>query len=359
MKMKNLLVAAAAWGVVTSTAFAAMSHPVLLEDQGSFMAGGTVVTAPGTYDGSKATNLAGQTLHGDHAYVFYQKPANAHKYGIVFLHGLGQSGKTWETTPDGRDGFQNIFLEKGYKTYVVDQPRRGKASQSTVPADLKATPQDQLWFNTFRLGQWPNYYKNAAVPRDKESLNQFFRQLTPDTGALDPKLVADDMVAIFDKVGDNILVTHSAGGGPGWETAMRSSHVKAIIALEPGTYFPFPEGELPAVEPTSSAFPAPGREVKKEDFLKLTKIPIVIFYGDNIPSGNTPLADWGQDNWRVRMNLAKKWEQVMKKYGGDVEVISLPDIGIKGNTHLLMSDLNNRDVADAMEKWMKKKGLVK
>jgi hypothetical protein len=43
----------------------------------------------------------------------------------------------------------------------------------------------------------------------------------------------------------------------------------------------------------------------------------------------------------------------MKKYGGDVEIVSLPDIGIKGNTHFMMADLNNRDVANEMERWMK------
>lgn len=91
----------------------AMQHPVTIEDQGSFMAGGKTVTAPGMYDGTKPTDFAGETLHGDHAYVFYQKPVKAKKTSMVFLHGYGQSGKTWETTPDGRDGFQNIFLEKG------------------------------------------------------------------------------------------------------------------------------------------------------------------------------------------------------------------------------------------------------
>lgn len=105
---------------------AAMSGPVTIEAQGSFMAGGATATAPGTYDGGNPADFSGQTLHGDHAYVFYQKPVRAHAYGMVFLHGYGQSSKTWETTPDGRDGFQNIFLERGYATYLVDQPRRGR-----------------------------------------------------------------------------------------------------------------------------------------------------------------------------------------------------------------------------------------
>ena len=65
----------------------------------------------------------------------------------------------------------------------------------------------------------------------------------------------------------------------------------------------------------------------------------MVYFGDNIPS--EPTEHWGQDNWRVRLNLAKKWERVMKKYGGNVAVVCLPDIGVKGNTHFLMADLNN------------------
>lgn len=98
----------------------AFEKPVTIADQGSFLAGGTTVTSQGTYDFAHPTNPAGQTLHGDHAYVFYQKPVQAKKYPLVFLHGAGQSAKTWETTPDGRDGFQNIFLSRGYSTYLID-----------------------------------------------------------------------------------------------------------------------------------------------------------------------------------------------------------------------------------------------
>jgi pimeloyl-ACP methyl ester carboxylesterase len=333
----------------------AMSKAVTIEDQGSFMAGGTVVTVPGTYDGTKPLSRAGNTLHGDHAYVFYQKPVKAHKNSLVFLHGYGQSSKTWETTPDGRDGFQNIFLEKGYKTYLVDEPRRGKAGRSTVPGTISAQPDDQLWFNTFRMGQWPNYYDNAAVPRDTVSREQFFHEMTPDTGAFDEQIVADAMVAVFEKSGDGVLITHSAGGGPGWTTAMKTAQVRGVIALEPGT-FPFPQGEVPETEATSSPFPASGKAVSMSEFMKLTKIPIVVYFGDNIPTERTD--NWGQDNWRVRYNLAKKWAAVMRKYGSDVTIISLPDIGIKGNTHFMMADLNNKEVANAMEKWMKEKGLA-
>lgn len=343
MKRKTFLALVAAMSLASS-AFA-FNKPVTIESQGSFMAGGTVITENG------------KTLHGDHAYVFYQVPVKAKKYPLIFLHGYGQSGKCWETTQDGRDGFQNIFLERGYKTFIVDQPRRGRAGQSSTPYDFAAKPDDQLWYNIFRIGEFPNYYDNVQFPRDEKSLHQFFHQMTPSFST-ESKIISDAMVAVFERSGDGILVTHSAGGGPGWETAIKSNKVKAIISLEPGT-FPFPEGEVPPVEETTSPFPAVGTEISRADFMKLTKIPIVVYFGDNIPSGDKPVANAGFDNWRVRLNLARKWEQVMKKYGGDVEIVYLPDFGVKGSTHFMMSDLNNVEVADVMEKWLKSKGLAK
>ena len=184
------------------------------KDQGSFMAGGSVVTAPGTYRGNEdPSDKAGQTLHGDHAYVFYQKPTRAHRTALVFLHGAGQSGKTWETTPDGRDGFQNIFLEKGYATYIVDQPRRGRAGRSTTSQTISAQPDDQLWYNNFRIGQWPQKFDNAAVKDDAAWRGQFFRQMTPNTGDFDNGVVSDAMAAVFDKAGDGVLINGIPVGG--------------------------------------------------------------------------------------------------------------------------------------------------
>jgi hypothetical protein len=109
------------------------SAPIIIQEQGSFAVGGTVIANPGTFDPIKdgafnpsSQNSAGQTLHGDHAYVFYQIPSKPHKLPLVFWHGHGQSIKTWQTTPDGREGYQNIFLRRQFPVYLIDQPRRGE-----------------------------------------------------------------------------------------------------------------------------------------------------------------------------------------------------------------------------------------
>ena len=83
-------------------------------------------------------------------------------------HGAGQFSKTWETTPDGREGFQNIFLRRGFSPYLIDQPRRGEAGRSMVETTVKPTPDEQLWFNQFRVGIWPNYFDGVQFSRDPE-----------------------------------------------------------------------------------------------------------------------------------------------------------------------------------------------
>ena len=245
--------------------------PMVIQEQGSFAVGGTVITNPGTFDPVKMTP-EGQTFHGDHAYVFYQIPVNARKLPLVLWHGYGQFSKTWETTPDGREGYQNIFLRRGFGVYVIDQPRRGNAGRSTQPSTLTPVADEQKWFNIFRVGIWPDFFPGVQFSRDPEALNQYFRQMTPDTGPIDIDVTSDAVAALFNKIGPGILVTHSHSGGMGWRTAIKSRNVRAIVAYEPGSNFVFPEGEVPPPMP-SSAGPLEAVGVPLSDFMKLTKIP--------------------------------------------------------------------------------------
>lgn len=332
--------------------------PLVIDRQGSFAVGGTKVTEPGTFDLNNALKPQGQTFHGDHAYAFYQIPVKARKYPLVFLHGAGQSKKTWETTPDGREGFQHIFLRRGFGVYLLDQPRRGDAGRSTVAASITPTPDEQFWFTQFRIGNYPDYFPDVQFPKDTASLEQFFRQMTPNTGGFDADVISDAVSALFDKVGNGILVTHSQGGGPGWFTAIKNDRVKAVVAYEPYSSFLFPEGELPEPIKSSGLFgELNGQEVPLSEFLRLTKIPIVIYYGDNIAKEPTDV--WNKDHWRSGLEMARIWAATINKHGGDATVIHLPEIGVNGNTHFPFSDLNNLEIADLLSQWLKQNGLDK
>jgi pimeloyl-ACP methyl ester carboxylesterase len=327
--------------------------PLMIQEQGSFAVGGEVIKRPGKFDQSQ-TGPEGQTFHGDHAFVTYQIPVNARKYPLVFLHGNLQFSKTWQTTPDGREGFQNIFLRRGFATYLIDQPRRGNAGRSTQPVTLTPTADEQTWYDTFRVGMWPDYFPGVQFSRDPAALDQYFRQITPNTGPFDLQVVSNAVAALFGKTGPGILVNHSQGGGVGWFTAINSPNVRAIVSYEPGSNFPFPQGEVPPPMP-SAAGPFEAVGVPMDQFMKLTKIPIIIFYGDHIP--DRPTTNRGQDQWRVRLAMAKLWMQAVNRHGGDVTLVHLPDIGIRGNTHFPFSDLNNVEIADQMSKFLTAKKL--
>ncbi len=368
-KYRKLIIALMlAFVSVSLTAYMAAKHSgntaaMIIQEQGSFTAGGKVISEPGTFDpitqgayNPAGPDSAGQTLHGDHAYVFYQIPEKPRKLPLVFWHGYGQSGKTWESTPDGREGFQNIFLRRGFPVYLLDQPRRGKAGKSTVAISVPVAPDEQLWFGIFRIGAWPEYYDNAAFPRDPESLNQFFRAAVPSPNSFDMEVNTSAVSALFDKIGPAILVTHSASGSPGWHTAIKNQNIKAIVSYEPGMNYPFPESETPPKPvPFYNGKTFPISTIPDNDFKKLTKIPIVIYFGDNI--AKEPSTNPGQDQWRVYMQTARIWAEVVNRLGGDVTIIHLPEIGIKGNTHLPMSDINNLEVADQLSKFLHEKKL--
>lgn len=124
--LKMLAICMMAGGLGVQSVYA---EPLVIQEQGSFSAGGTIITAPGTFDAKKPLDSAGQTYHGDHASVFYQIPENPHKYPIVMLHGAGQSSRTWKV---------RRMVVKDFRTYscAADSPRILSISRVGVMPDV-------------------------------------------------------------------------------------------------------------------------------------------------------------------------------------------------------------------------------
>lgn len=336
-----------------------VSKPIILKEQGSFAIGGTVQKRPGIYDNSKFAGFGnpietGQSYHADHAVADYQIPADAQPLPLIFLHGYGQSARCWQTTPDGRDGFQTLMLRHGYGTYLIDLPGRGRAGRTTAETNVKPLADEALWFDIWRMGEYPRFNAGVQFPTDSASMNQFFRQMTPDLSNHSNELVTASLRSLFDHIGQGILVTHSAGGFPGWLVAAKNPNVRAVVSYEPGNYI-FPEGEVPDPMPSlTGTLQSVG--VPMDEFMKLTKIPIVLYFGDYIPEEVTDKL--GGENWRVRLQMGRKFVEAINRYGGDATLVELPKIDIHGNTHFLMSELNNGVLADLLHKWLCEKGLA-
>ncbi len=260
----------------------------------------------------------------------------------------------WESTPDDREGYGPIFVRRGWSVYIIDQPRQGRAGKSSEGITITPTPGELASFVSWRLGIWPNYFPNSQFPRDPASVDHFWRQGGAGHGPAGVPargLITDAVAALFARIGPAVLITHSASGRLGWVTAMKSPNVKAIICYETGSYV-FPEGEVPPTPPAHEAIPVP-----LADFMKLTRIPIQIVFGDNIPTSPSPFP--GLDNWRTAIVQAARFVEAVNRHGGDASVLHLPDIGIYGNTHFVFSDLNNVQIADLMSQYLHDKRLDK
>lgn len=318
------------------------TEPLVVARQGSFAVGGTVTT-----------NQQGLKRHADHGYVFFQQPLHPHRLPVVFLHGIYQSTSTWESTPDGREGFQSMFLRAGYTTYNMTHPRRGNAGRASVPGEVRVAFDEESWFTKWRIGRYPSYFENVQFPRDKESLDQFLRQITPDTAPLDFNVNTDAIAALFEKTGSAILVAHSQGVMHAWKTIPKCPQIKAMVGIEGGGFFSFPE----SADLSDIGVDEGVEFIRVSDavFQEFTRMPILLIYGDNIPTAPCGVPEL--DIWRIRLQLAYRWAEVVNRHGGNVTVLHLPDMGIYGNTHFLMQDMNNEAIAQIILNWLQTKGL--
>ena len=326
----------------------AWAAPIHLEKQGLFSAGGITITSPGTFDpyNQWETTGQGQTAHVDHANVFYQIPQKVKGAPILFLHGYGQSRMGWMTTPDGREGWSDMFLQKGHSVFLIDEPRRGEAGATSVSGDISTKTLEQRWYTQFRIGKWEKgtsvTNENSQFPNDPASLDQFFRQMTPDTGMrsdmgvdFDGAMVAKAVAAAADKVYEMtgqkpILITHSQGGRAGWLAPLYTDHIAAIAAIEPGN--------------------APAKDSPEYQALLKQKIPVTFYFGDYIHNGDPALS--ATKSWQAKLKDSEDFTKQYEIDGGHSTVVDLPKEGIYGNDHFLFQDLNNDVIFKHLESWI-------
>lgn len=253
---------------------------------------------------------------------------------ILLWHGGGLSGVTYETTPDGREGWVNWFLRRGWTVYnsdAVERGRSGWASPDIWPAPALHLPVGNP-FERFRIGQGEGSYSNDPAQRrvlpgsqfPTEAYDQFPRQLSPRWTTTDQPTIAA-YVALVDKVCPCVIVFHSQAGQFGFRVAQaRPDKVMALVA----------------VEPSSIGDPA------KADVLKT--VPTLMLYGDFIEQ---------DPRWPTIRRTGIGFAERIRAAGGHVDVVDLPAAGIRGNSHMIMMDRNSNEVAQVIQTWLQQKGL--
>src|SRR5499425_1889559 len=134
-----------AFSLAAGPARAQGKEPIALRDMGSFHVGGRVIEITGqpikeivfTPGGVPAKMDPNGKYQVEQMYVQYFLPQNRKgKLPLLLWHGGGLTGVTYETTPDGRDGWLNYFIRKGWDTYISDAVERRQGQ----PHDLCRRP---------------------------------------------------------------------------------------------------------------------------------------------------------------------------------------------------------------------------
>jgi pimeloyl-ACP methyl ester carboxylesterase len=286
--------------------------------------------------GGRTTTFEGETYRVEGTFVGFQIPTEQKcVYPMVMVHGNFGTATVWDTTPDGREGFQLGFLRRGCSTYVPDLVSRGRAGWARPEIWINESvvfPTFESIWPLFRFGPgYPNTFPGLQFPID--SVDTYLLEAVPSWsgGPTSPNglRLTRAVQQVAQAVGRNILMTHSQSGRFGWEAGGRIPElVGALIQLEPvGASVTLTEQEIS----------------------NLTQMPILIIYGDFIE-----LSSRWTDERNATLNIAARVEAA----GGDVTFVDLPARGIYGNSHMLMMDRTNAQVEHLIYCWMLAKGLI-
>jgi hypothetical protein len=334
-------------GAVTVLLFAAagatMADSLLLKEQGSFFVGGRSIftdALTGSTTGFLGSGINTGNITVDQMYVQYQIPEGADSHlPVVMVHGCCLSSKSYETTPDGRMGWNEYFLRKHRAVYLPDQVSRarsgfdptiyneiklGKRPVSDMP-EIRTATYEIAWLG-FRFG--PSMGK--AFPDEQfpvEAFEEFGKQVIPDLNgglpAVNPTWTNLSGLAI--KLKGAILMGHSESGFfPEQAALINPTDIKAMITIE-------------TTCPTLTS----------QQISNLAKIPTLLVFGDHL--GDVPSSPI---KWKERFDACQQFVQQVNAAGGDATMMHLPKYGQLGNSHMLMQDKNSNQVADLILKWI-------
>ncbi|HEY0124070.1 MAG TPA: hypothetical protein VGC14_20380 [Rhizobium sp.] len=323
-------------------------EPLVLQSQGSFFVGGRTVETKtagwGDMKGVFGDSFEAGKVLVDQMYVQFQTPPKPSHTPIVFMHGGLLSSKEWETTPDGRMGWYEYFTRQGFPTYMAEQTGRARSGfNATIfnqvrDGSVPPSKQPRVYLGTsnmawkvFRFGpKLGEAYPGEQFPMDH--VDEFYKQVIPDTFETQVPSMLSELVSpetnnptvenfagLAQELGGAVLVGHSQSAGfPTQAVLKKKGGIKGIIQLETGCFSNLTDDQVKT----------------------LAKVPILVMVGDHL--GENP------DEACV-----KEMDQI-KAAGGDMTFVSLPQVGIKGNSHMFMQDRNNLQIADLLVNWVSK-----
>jgi pimeloyl-ACP methyl ester carboxylesterase len=331
----SLMAAGLVCGSIASATAGSLGGPLELQDEGVFYVNGHVTET--SFSGQAGAEGPGEIMT-DQMYVQYRIPKTVSGLPIIMVHGSGHTGVTYETTPDGREGWATYFTRRGFPVYVVDHVGRGRSSfdpsvinrakQESNPGLLPSVPlfTRERAYTNFRFG--PTYgtpYPGGQFPLAAQ--DQYFAQLVPNTETTLPGGGANTvkaLAALVDKIGPAMVMVHSQSGGYGLELVrQRADKVKALIIVE------------------GACGPLSADDVKKS----FSKVATLMVWGDHTVGTDNPNGD-------ERRKICNQSIEAINAAGGAAKFLDLPANGLKGNSHMMMMEKNNLQIADLIIGWL-------
>jgi len=315
--------------------------PLVLKAQGSFFVGGEKAEQTQVELGSLGP---GGHITVNQMYVRYMVPLGGDgSVPVVMVHGATLTGKSWETTPDGRMGWDEYFVRKGHPVYVPDQVGRGRsgfnqavlnnaragsAPASNLPPWLRFS--DEVVWPNFRFGSAPGApYSDTQFP--VAAVDELSKQGVPDMsfGLPRPSPTIEALSDLATQLKGAVLMGHSQSGPFPLEAALLSpSAAKGLVLVEPGrcpdTY-------------------------TDQQIATLATLPVLAVFGDH---RDTPTGISTRPSWQISFDSCQALIGRLKAAGGDAQMLNPADRGIRGNSHMIMQDKNHLQVADLILQWI-------
>ncbi len=163
-------------------AVAILGGPALAQDlaiakQGYFFVGG------------KYSAVGDKQAMSGQSYVEFQIPKKrTQPYPLVIVPGAAQTATNFNGTTDGREGWTQYFLRRGYAVYVVEQPGRARSSYQPDTDGAQAFPQvlnvQQRFTAPEKFTLWPQARLHTQWPGTGMAGDVNFDQFYASQGAI-------------------------------------------------------------------------------------------------------------------------------------------------------------------------------
>ena len=316
--------------------------PLVLKAQGSFFVGGEKVEQT---QGELGDLGPGGHITVNQMYVRYMVPQGGDgNVPVVMVHGATLTGKSWETTPDGRMGWDEYFVRKGHPVYVPDQVGRGRSGfNQAVFNNVRAgsAPANSLprWIRFSDEVVWPNFrfgskadapYRGQSIPGDR-------RGRTVEAGCPRREF---------------------------WRRPHTEPHPQGVVGSRQSSEWRGADGALAIGSVSPGRGAAESRGCQRARPRRAGWLSAEIHRradqdaGDAAHSRGLRRSPRHTDGNRDPALVAALFEGCqaligrLKAAGGQAEMLSPTESGIRGNSHMIMQDKNHLQIADLILKWI-------